>query len=151
MSEDVYHLLSTEVAELCRMVDRVTVKGSIRPLSLYTYDVPVCTCEGGALPDADADCVSDADMSCLEFFTKLQPCTSVEFRDKFKSALGHYLGGEAGDKANWTQAHRELEECLEMVPKDGPCLAILDYMQAAREKWSKTGGKWEGYRPLDEK
>mmetsp|Transcript_39193 Transcript_39193/g.78489 ORF Transcript_39193/g.78489 Transcript_39193/m.78489 type:complete len:354 (-) Transcript_39193:165-1226(-) len=151
-SEEVYHLLSPEVGELCRMVDRVTVKGSIRPLCLYTYDVPACASDGGPLPDIEADRISDAEMSSTEFFMRVQPGTDVEFRCKFKAALAHYLGGELGAQRNWTLAEKELNECLQIVPNDGPSRAILNYMMATRNKWVPEGHeKWEGFRPLDEK
>eukprot|EP00961_Rhodomonas_salina_P039199 526971-Rhodomonas_salina.3 len=31
---------------LCRRIDRVTVKGSSQPMALYTYDVPRCQVRG---------------------------------------------------------------------------------------------------------
>jgi class 3 adenylate cyclase len=40
ISEDTYRLLSPRVQMLCRRLDRVTVKGSEQPMSLYTYDLP---------------------------------------------------------------------------------------------------------------
>jgi hypothetical protein len=30
-----------QVQRLCRLLDRVTVKGSVQPIRLYTYDVPL--------------------------------------------------------------------------------------------------------------
>lgn len=39
--QDTLLLLSPMVQDLLRMVDRVTVKGSIKPMELYTFDVPV--------------------------------------------------------------------------------------------------------------
>jgi class 3 adenylate cyclase len=50
ISEDTYRLLSPRVQMLCRRLDRVTVKGSEQPMSLYTYD----------LPPSSAKTVSDA-------------------------------------------------------------------------------------------
>ena len=38
MSEKFYELMSDEGKELCRRVDRVTVKGSEMPIDIYTYD-----------------------------------------------------------------------------------------------------------------
>jgi class 3 adenylate cyclase len=39
LSEDLYELLTPEMKEFCRNVDRVTVKGSEKPVRLYTVDL----------------------------------------------------------------------------------------------------------------
>ena len=38
-SGDFYEVLTKEVKNLCREIDRVTVKGSIKPIRLFTVDV----------------------------------------------------------------------------------------------------------------
>lgn len=50
-SEDVFRLLSASTQALCRQVDRITVKGSTKPISIYTYDVPILKGLGGELED----------------------------------------------------------------------------------------------------
>ena len=47
MSGDFHALLSPPVQQRCRMLDRVTVKGSLEPISVFTWDF---------LPMADKDC-----------------------------------------------------------------------------------------------
>jgi hypothetical protein len=47
MSGDFHALLSPPVQQRCRMLDRVTVKGSLEPISVFTWDF---------LPVADKDC-----------------------------------------------------------------------------------------------
>ena len=39
ISEDVYDLLTPELKPFCRLIDRVTVKGSAKPIKLYTVDL----------------------------------------------------------------------------------------------------------------
>jgi hypothetical protein len=39
LSGDFFNLLSTKAQKYCRQIDMVTVKGSINPMALYTYDV----------------------------------------------------------------------------------------------------------------
>jgi class 3 adenylate cyclase len=38
ISQNVYELMSDEAKELCRRIDKVTVKGSTVPIDIYTYD-----------------------------------------------------------------------------------------------------------------
>jgi len=40
VSEEIFLMLSTRVQALCRRLDRIKVKGSEVPMSVYTYDVP---------------------------------------------------------------------------------------------------------------
>ena len=52
----------TPTQALCRLVDRVTVKGSDKPMFLYTYDVPFGTRTHREGPEASAsDANSDSD------------------------------------------------------------------------------------------
>jgi hypothetical protein len=39
VSEAIVSILSNEIKHFCREVDRVTVKGSIEPIRLYTIDL----------------------------------------------------------------------------------------------------------------
>ena len=39
LSEDLYDTLTPSLKTFCRLVDRVTVKGSAKPIRLYTIDV----------------------------------------------------------------------------------------------------------------
>lgn len=64
---DTYALFSQDIQMLCRLVDRVTVKGSNVPMDLYTYDVPPSLGEGraGQLRNARVPCaIPGADARC---------------------------------------------------------------------------------------
>jgi class 3 adenylate cyclase len=41
LSEDFVNILSPHVQPECRQIDRVTVKGSIEPIGIFTYDTNV--------------------------------------------------------------------------------------------------------------
>ncbi len=47
VSEDLYDLLTTEMKQFCRNIDRVTVKGSKKPIRLYTIDLNVANISPG--------------------------------------------------------------------------------------------------------
>lgn len=151
ISEDVFNLLSESVQHRCRLVDRVTVKGSRKPISLYTYDIPRLQSLGGSLPDNVN--VTDTNLSCEEFFGLVEPRIKGSMREAHSNAIEAYLGGPAGEQADWSKAESLLEECLLMDPDDGPSRAVLDYMRARRGDERKTPHElgWDGVRSLDEK
>jgi hypothetical protein len=66
---------------LCRLVDRVTVKGSITPMELYTYDVPLATVNGTSVVSEHA--YTDPNVSCPDFFAAVQPAVTERFRAVF--------------------------------------------------------------------
>lgn len=39
ISEDLYEMITPSLKKFCRNIDRVTVKGSAKPLRLYTIDL----------------------------------------------------------------------------------------------------------------
>lgn len=39
ISEDLYEMITPELQKFCRNIDRVTVKGSAKPIRLYTIDL----------------------------------------------------------------------------------------------------------------
>ncbi len=100
---------------LCRLVDRVTVKGSNSPILLYTYDAPALECRGGTI----ADGAEVARASNEEFFEAFAPPCSPEFRRLWDKALAKYLGGQHGEKADWARAAEYLSRCLALQPDDG--------------------------------
>ncbi|EKX34735.1 hypothetical protein GUITHDRAFT_90376 [Guillardia theta CCMP2712] len=148
MSGDVVGLLSWDIKRLCRLIDRVTVKGSSSPIDLYTFDEPSMQSRGGTVPD-------DIDFSSLQssraFFEVAAPSTDAEFRRDFSRAISVYLGGPDGSKANWECAMQRLRDCLRKRPGDGPTLAILQYMEEEMAKPEESRVRWMGYRMLEHK
>ena len=91
VSDSLFTLLSASTQQLCRLVDRVTVKGSNEPVSLYTYDAPTVQSRGGSLSDSID--VSDQDVSNTDFFHRVAPpATSTSFRHLHQRAIQLYLG-----------------------------------------------------------
>eukprot|EP00960_Hanusia_phi_P071877 767656-Hanusia_phi.AAC.6 len=148
MSGDVVGLLSWDIKRLCRLIDRVTVKGSTSPIDLYTFDEPSMRSRGGTVPD-------DIDFSSLQssraFFEVAAPSTDSEFRRDFARAISVYLGGPDGSRANWPSAMDRLRACLRKRPGDGPTLAILRYMEGEMAKPLESRVQWMGYRMLEHK
>jgi class 3 adenylate cyclase len=90
--------LSPAVREELRRIDRVTVKGSIEPMVLYTYDIETPRENDGT-------------------FT-----TYEKYRDLFHHGYDEYV------KGNWGSAGGIMERCLRMWPNDEPARGILWYM-----------------------
>jgi len=150
ISDSIYSLLSDPTRRLCRLVDRVTVKGSAHPVRLYTFDVPDIASRGGTLPDDTA--VWDQQASTEHFFSRLvPPSTTRAFRLLHKKAVELYLGGPDGCHANWVGAVVALRQCLEQRPEDGPSQAVLHVIQSSCQADGSAPAGWPGYRALTEK
>lgn len=108
----------------------------------YTYDVPV---EGsrGAIEDKF---ITSSAISCAQFFTALAPSTSGAFRRHFAEGIDCYLGGPDGSEADWPAATMLLQFALELKPNDGPCQAILRFMEAMSTPEGHCPDHWKGYQ-----
>merc|ERR1711959_331872 len=94
VSGQFFKLLSSDVQELCRKIDRVTVKGSVEPLELYTYDVP----------PSEATTVEEVQLEPgVPFFEQFAPSTSASYRRDFAMGVEYYLQGK------WGQSKGQLE------------------------------------------
>ena len=130
MSDTFYSMLSRGVKQLCRRIDRVTVKGSVQPMSLYTYDVPPCTAN-----TIDELAFEDG----MDFWEHFKPRTTQAYRENYAHAVQKYLDG------NWGDARDEINICLQECPEDGPASVLLEVM----EKHDFVAPKdWRGYREL---
>jgi len=130
MSDTFYSMLSRGVKQLCRRIDRVTVKGSVQPMSLYTYDVPPCTAN-----TIDELAFEDG----MDFWEHFKPRTTQAYRENYAHAVQKYLDG------NWGEARDEINICLQEWPEDGPASVLLEVM----EKHDFVAPKdWRGYREL---
>ena len=143
-----FSLLSLPLQELCRKIDRVTLKGSKSPVDLYTFDEPQLESRGGTLK-------GDIDLSSLpssaDFFEAVQPSTDKDFRAEFSKAIYLYLGGQDGKEANWMAARQHLCNCLRRRPEDGPSKTILSVIEEELFKPPQQRSKWTGYRKLEQK
>ena len=144
-----YALFSPYIQSKCRLVDRVTLKGSAHPMELYTYDVPPASVNGVSV--VDDEIISSTSTPDQVFFSSLQPSTSERFRNQFSLGMDYYLGGPDGIQADWTKATVMLSQCLLSIPTDGPSLAIREYIQSHRQPTGDAPSDWAGYRSLDSK
>eukprot|EP00277_Geminigera_cryophila_P006620 CAMPEP_0179415086 /NCGR_PEP_ID=MMETSP0799-20121207/6036_1 /TAXON_ID=46947 /ORGANISM="Geminigera cryophila, Strain CCMP2564" /LENGTH=464 /DNA_ID=CAMNT_0021187785 /DNA_START=359 /DNA_END=1753 /DNA_ORIENTATION=- len=133
ISEDIYNMLSMRVQELCRRLDRVTVKGSELPMNLYTYDVPPNTAK--ALSDL-------AITQGTDFWEQFKPFSTPDYRVKYAKAVDSYLDGK------WDVAKCHLNECVSMWPEDGAAKVLTNVM---RKSSFVAPEDWKGFRALTSK
>ncbi|KAK9833593.1 hypothetical protein WJX84_006069 [Apatococcus fuscideae] len=135
LSEDFVLMLSPRVRSRVRQIDRVTVKGSAKPMGLFTYDVAldkVYNDEFAEHPDL-----------------KVTWAVNPAFMERFAEGYTAYETGE------WARAKFILEETQasrrdakgEPV-RDGPSTALLNFMT---EKGFQAPPGWKGWRELTEK
>lgn len=137
-SDCVYDMISPRVQSLCRKIDRVTVKGSVQPITLYTYDVPPCDVSTVEELYKDAD-LDDEDFDFWDYF---RPRSSRTYRKRHADAVASYLEG------NWLDARKGLELCLIEWSSDGASKVVLEFM---RSKNFRVPDDWKGFRALTSK
>ena len=163
MSSDFIEYSSKETRRFCREIDRVTVKGSIKPIGLFTIDIDLTNLE--ILKDIEENSKQNRKKSIRESklirenlmkitekmnwkydMDKDLICvlknTKGEFKEKFAKGFMSYIDGD------WKNANKIFEECLGMKEGDGPCMALMQVMEG--EEW-KAPGEWKGFRALTEK
>jgi len=133
MSETFYNMLSRDVKSLCRRIDRVTVKGSVQPMSLYTYDVPPC--HANNLMELEFD-------DSVDFWEQFKPRTREGYRVEYAKAVQLYLDGK------WGESREIVNKCLAEWPEDGPASVLLDVMQGHD---FEAPSNWKGFRELTNK
>lgn len=144
LSEDFYDALSAKARKRCRKIDRVTVKGSIQPMGLFTCDVVNFPEEFGE-PKFDNSGPKprrlpfDFDGPEMEFIQSTLP---DGFLAKFGEAVSAYLSGD------WASSRRMLESVLLEKPEDGPSVSLLGVMEQYDFEAPKS---WKGFRELTEK
>jgi class 3 adenylate cyclase len=150
-------LLSSGVQHESRQIDCVTVKGSLHPVELYTFDVHPENIES---PDDNVNLHRTFEEETLSFMEysdefkqhpdilKMRQGISPDFLRDFKCGLRHYFDGE------WSQAKEILETTRTYVTAqgkhavDGPSESLLAVMKTHNFIAPKT---WKGYRELTEK
>ncbi|KAG9414101.1 hypothetical protein AC1031_013308 [Aphanomyces cochlioides] len=141
MSHTFHKLLSQKVQDMCRLIDCVTVKGSEKPLSLYTFDV----CNGLEPKHVNLGMLVDHNCNFNDGITALQELQMdmpTEFRSTFDTGVSKYLEGR------WCEAKALIEQALLLLPEDGPSLCLLRVMKENNYQAPVT---WGGYRILKEK
>lgn len=169
-SGEFYELLSDFMKEKCRKIDVVTLKGSEKPVNLYTVDLNKNIKPGKLTSNKDRMSVrekmdyygqkkkklwkkyenSKKSKTIGEIYYKeskgfrqiLNNQKSSLFYTNFEEGLSHYIDGE------WEEAAAFLYRALYLDNTDGPTKTILEYMKKLKYK---APDDWDGYRVLTSK
>ena len=169
-SGEFYDLLSDFMKSLCRKIDIVTLKGSEKPISLYTVDINKNIHPGKIFSKKDKMTLRER-RSYYAFkkkklwnkFSKVKNSSSIGevylkqskglkellrksksdmFYQYFEDGLSDYIDGE------WKDAAINLEKARYLEKSDGPTKTILDYIKSLNYK---APNNWDGYRVLTSK
>ena len=169
-SGEFYELLSDFMKEKCRKIDVVTLKGSEKPINLYTVDLNK-NIKPGKLTSIKDRMSANERMDYYakkkkklwkkyEATKKTKTIGEIYFKESkgfrqiltnqksslfyyyFEEGLSHYIDGE------WDEASSLLFRALYLDNNDGPTKTILEYMKKLNYK---TPDDWDGYRVLTSK
>ena len=169
-SGEFYDLLSDFMKRKCRKIDIVTLKGSEKPVSLYTVDINRNIHPGKIISKKDRMTLTErrsyyalkkkklwhkyleqkSKLSLGESYLKqskglrqlLKPTKSDMFYTCFEDGFNDYIDGE------WKEAAQFLEKARYLDKSDGPTKTILSYIKSLN---LKPPDNWDGYRVLTSK
>ena len=169
-SGEFYNLLSDFMKQKCRKIDVVTLKGSEKPIDLYTVDLNKNIKPGKLMSKKDRMSLREKmdyygqkkkklwkkyenwqkGKSIGEIYYKeskgfkqiLAHKKSELFYSNFEEGLNHYIYGE------WEEASTFLYRALYLDNSDGPTKTILEYIKKLNFKAPED---WDGYRVLTSK
>ena len=159
ISNDFMEYASKETREYCREIDRVTVKGSMKPVGLFTIDMDLSKIEINRNEPNNkrkslmlrksirekvinpSEQLNELFETDIELIKVLWDCKG-KFKELFTEAFNKYIEGD------WTSAKHYLQTCLEMRTGDGPSIVLMGVMEAGE---FKKPTDWQGFRILTEK
>ena len=169
VSHELYERFSKRVQRFCRQVDRVTVKGSKKPLGLYTVDMDLSVLtvrpvkgyskdemklkhkmrkndviESFFAGESQGKKLMKASLF-FEFDLNLQKITRKSFgagRNLFSEAFNYYINGK------WELSRDALEKHEKANPQDGPTITLLNFIKSHNYQ---APADWLGYRELVDK
>ena len=169
-SGEFYDLLSDFMKRKCRKIDIVTLKGSEKPVRLYTVDINKNIHPGKIMSKKDRMTLRERrsyyalkkkklwhkyqnvkpNISIGESYLKqsrglrqlLKKTKSDMFYQYFEDGFNDYIDGE------WKEAAQNLEKARYLDKSDGPTKTILDYIKKLHYK---APTNWDGYRVLTSK
>lgn len=163
ISGPLYKLLSNAVKKICRLIDVVTVKGSIKPIKFYTIDINQNFKPSKKLKKSISDKnsrikllhkkrqlkiefeeigVFDTLMKKRYFKQMLKYARPSIFNVVFKDGFEAYIGGD------WELAGKKFDECLNFFENDGPTKTLLKFI---KEHNFQAPNNWQGFRALTSK
>lgn len=140
LSGDLYGYLSPEIKNYCRKIDCIYIKGSIKPIEIYTSDCDFSSFLPSPNKIKNKDFfrkkkinllkgLQDNLITTIALFSSsneialMRKDFTLEFFSEFGKGIEYYIQGD------WTSAKTFIEKALEIRQKDGPCMAILSYMR----------------------
>ena len=170
LSGDFYELLSDYMKNYCRKIDIVTVKGSNKPIKLYTIDLNKNIKKGKMISKKDHMSFREKRnyysfkkkklwnlynkqnlfLSIGEIYIKkskgmrtlLKNKKSKKFYDYFNKGFEHYIDGD------WNKAYNNLIKAKFLDKNDGPTNTIINFL---KNYDLKKPPNWKGYRELTSK
>jgi class 3 adenylate cyclase len=166
VSGPLFDKLSDEMKDICRLIDIVTVKGSIEPMRLYTIDLNINLTpedpnrvfkeltekEQRLLYKNKRDKILNEGKVCgsvplyvlkkKRYVELLNTGRKSKFYDEWEEGFSNYIDGK------WEEAAKHFNNCLSMVTSDGPCTTLLGYLKAHNYT---APAKWKGVRELTSK
>ena len=158
LSENVFNSLSSQVKPTCKLIDRVKLKGSGTVLRLFTYDIDIneteiytkrmrnrAECKGKREKiekDLSRGMLPGAVFLKSKIIRQMRVREHSNYPGLFKQGVAQYLAGD------WEKARKNLTRGLALRPKDGPTVAVLEYMGSLGFEVPED---WKGYHELLEK
>ena len=173
-SGEIYELLSDFMKNICRKIDRVTVKGSKKPLDLYTVDINRNIKPGKNISKKDRLSlrerknyyaikkkklwhkyneelkVEEEPKTISELYYK-QSNGLKQLLKKYKSEMFYNLFNEGFNKyidGDWEIAFEKLKKAKYLEKNDGPTNTLYKYLSQNK---LKSPPNWPGYRELTSK
>jgi class 3 adenylate cyclase len=164
ISGEIYDLLSNELKSICRIIDIVTVKGSILPIRIYTiYINDTLKTEKPKRREMSlketrkyymmkkeklkSEFNSNKNFSIGKFILNkkgfrellIDKKRPVLFYDKFSEGFKHYIEG------NWNSANKYFKDAYYLDPSDGPTKTLLNFIKSHNKVAPED---WKGHRAL---
>jgi class 3 adenylate cyclase len=172
LSGAVYKELSKFFKAKCRKIDNVTVKGSAKPISLYTIDLKVNRLKSMEKTTIHSEYLSpegkrqerEGKRKKLMLGIRKRKITTMslfknekyiqEMRRSYEGRLAKHFyfdftcGFTEYLHGNWEEAHRHFKNTLNRIPNDGPTQTLINYITS---KNYIPPSDWKGFRELTEK
>lgn len=165
ISSELHRVLSKKTQRYCREIDRVTVKGSNKPIGLFTVDVDIAIlipseekgytkmelkekhriAKANVLESVFSNEESIKASSFFDIDKDLMRMTENVFgvfRNTFSEAFDNYVRGD------WGACKTQLDLCFNQRPDDGPSTTLSAVL---KEHNYMAPPDWKGFRVLTEK
>lgn len=164
VSNELIECCSRRVQRFCREIDRVTVKGSLKPLGLFTLDLDVSLLEkknnkGLSKEDIRLKHKFRKENILEQFFKEngLKASMFFEYDESLNKITQNsfgvwrnffFQGFEKYISGNWSESNGFFTQILNLNPLDGPTTTLLNYIKNHNYV---SPDSWPGYRELIEK